>query len=197
MVLILLVSRQGSEERALSAHCSNTAVSCSVSTTHAEYSPPSRLRSGTPRWVQSLKCVAESATLRRLRLCGFKYCHYQAQGSSTFAPRPSSAAKMTSQSAVIFWKTLRQLRSAWVIPGGQRSGGSDWSSSRPRNSQLSFSRMEEGASLTDNRSFERIKRDLVFNTVAVLLLFGGGVLVLTCGVPLPAQCYGGGRVWGR
>lgn len=159
-------------------HC-NIAVSCSVSTTHAEYSPPSGLDSGTPCWFQSLKCVTKSATcplsyppdLYRLLLCGFTYCHYQAQGSSTFALRPSSATKMTSQSAVIFWKTRRQLRSQCVIPGGQRSGGSDWSSSRPRNSQLSFSRMEEGASLTDNISFEKIKQehtDLVFNTVAML-----------------------------
>lgn len=138
--------------------------------------------------------------LYRLLLCGFTYCHYQAQGSSTFAPRPSSATKMTGRSAVIFWKTLGQLRSQCVIPGGQRSGGRDWSSSRPRNSQLSFSRMEEAASLTDNRSFGNIKQehmDLVVNTVAMLFGFRGGVVVLTCGVLLPAQCFGGGRVWGR
>lgn len=57
MVLTLLVSRQGLEEHALSVHCSNIAVGCSVSTTHAEYSPPSGLDSGTPCWFQSLKCV--------------------------------------------------------------------------------------------------------------------------------------------
>lgn len=139
-------------------HC-NIAVSCSVSTTHTQWAGLRNTMlvsvSEVCHQISHMPVVLPAWSVQAAALWFFTYCHYQAQGSSTSALRPSSATKMTSQSAVIFFVSSV---SQCVIPGGQRSGGSDWSSSRPRNSQLSFSRMEEGASLTDNISFEKIKQ---------------------------------------
>lgn len=70
-----------------------------------------------------------------------------------------------------------------ITPGGQRFGGSDWSSSRLQNSQWSWTGKEKDVSMHVKSFFRgKLKKDCV---------------CLTCGALLPGRCHGGGRVWGR
>lgn len=93
-------------------------------------------------------------------------------------------------------------QSGCVTPAGQRSEGSDWSSSRPRSWQSSCSRRRgrRGTSLAQNNSCGNIQKT---KTKCRVLKWrqrwrsGCGVAVLTCGAPPPAPWRGEGRAWGR